>query len=74
MIYALGENGWQELGYAPVAMPVKVFSGQTEGVYLQAVPTGPGQFSQRFQLAPGPYFSDGFITVFMYNTGFGCIR
>ena len=55
-------------------MPVKVFAGQTEGVYLQAIPTGPGQFSQRFQLLPGPYFSDAFITVFMYNTGFGCIR
>jgi hypothetical protein len=67
MIFALRDYPWEAVGYTPVSLPVRLAEGKTmEWIYLQAVPTGPGQFTQRGQIPTGQL--PGSITVLMYNT------
>jgi len=71
MIYMLDLSGWHPVGYAPVNMMVQLADGQlAKYYYISAVPTAPGQFTQRGWLTnyggPGSAY-----TIFMYNTGSG---
>jgi hypothetical protein len=70
MIYVLDDVLWRPVGYSPVDLSVQLADGKlAKYYYLQAVPTGPGQLTQRWQM--GDWTGSGSITVFMYNTGFG---